>query len=110
MSEFSIRKGSTARSIRAALSTSNSLDDLSGVSSVKFYMARLEDGTVKINGAAAVIESVTASKIMVRYDWSFGDVDMVDTYKAYWKVTYANSKTDIFPSQSFNTISITDTF
>lgn len=69
--------------------------DLTGCT-VAFRMVKQSDSTVKINNAAATVDSATAGT--VSYAWAAIDVDAAGTYVGYWIVTNtAASKVDTYP-------------
>ncbi|MBX9790183.1 MAG: phage baseplate upper protein [Pirellulales bacterium] len=67
--------------------------DLTG-STVAFRMVNAA-GTVKINNAAAVIESAATGE--VRYDWAAGDVDTAGEFWG-WFIRTQGGKTEHYPS------------
>jgi len=72
--------------------------DLTGASAV-FYMKTV-GGSVKINGAAAIIESPASSGI-IRYDWTTGDTDTSGEYYAEFVIALASGKEITFPAGEF---------
>ena len=73
----------------------NSVVDLTGASSAKFYMYPVgEDGslgTVKVNGAAASIASATEGKLT--YTWITGDTDTPGRFFGYFRIFWGASNT-----------------
>lgn len=49
---------------------------------VTFRMVKASDGTVKVNGAAAVVTEAATGK--VRYDWAAADVNTAGVYYGYF--------------------------
>lgn len=71
--------------------------DLTG-NTVTFRMATQDGVTVKIAGAAAVVEVAATGN--VRYDWAVGDVDTEARYFAWYiRTITATGKTEHFPGQ-----------
>jgi hypothetical protein len=111
MADFTLKKGSTQRSLRLTVSSSNTADDLSGVTGGKLYMWLPGNAANKINGeplneVAAV--SGSQHKVAVRYDWEADDVDTAGMFAAYVKLEFGGGKTDRFPSEGYFTILIED--
>jgi hypothetical protein len=111
MADFTLKKGSTQRSIRLVASSTNTSDDLSGVQSGSLYMWLPGSSTNKIDGEALdSVSPVSGSqhKVSCRYDPEADDVDEAGLYQAYVKLNFPGSKSDRFPSEGYFTILIED--
>ena len=67
--------------------------DLSN-STVAFRMVKKSDSTVKVNNAAATIDSTTKGE--VSYAWGASDLDTAGSFWAWWILT-SGGKTEHFP-------------
>lgn len=67
------------------LNDDGSAHDLTG-QTVKFKMRALRSATLKVNAAAAIVNSPGADG-KVRYDWQAADVDTAAEYLCWWEVT-----------------------
>ena len=74
--------------------TAPSAKDLSAVTSVKFSMVNCATGVVKINEAAATIDTAATGK--VRYSWAAVDVDTAGRFWGFFTV-YTSTVTDTYP-------------
>lgn len=101
-----LKKGDTLYPFYVWLADSNhNKIDLTG-HTVTITMSKA--GTKKINAAACTV--VTAADGYIKYDFTSGDVDTADTYKAVFTVTEtATSKTLTFPTDGYITVEIEDT-
>jgi BppU N-terminal domain len=73
---------------------SEAVIDLTGYT-VTFTMRNLSTGAVKVNAAAATIDSATAGT--VRYAWGATDLNTEGTYECFWQIT-AGGKTRTIPA------------
>lgn len=105
MSTFTIKQDDLLPAIEVALLDGNGAAvDLTGATQVRFLM-RLPRGTQPKVAAATTV--VTPAAGVVRYDWVTGNTDKAGTYRAEWEVTFPGSKPMTFPSDGYDTVSIT---
>lgn len=75
---------------------SGTVVDLTG-HTVSFLMVNKATGAVKVNYAAATVDSAAAGT--VSYAWAAADVDTAGTYFYWWRVTrISDSKVEHFPA------------
>jgi hypothetical protein len=77
--------------------------DISGNSSVKFYMRNVETGNKKIDGKE--MDVLNASTGRVEYNWDNEDVDTAGVFKAEIVVNFDDGDQP-FPSDDFKSIKI----
>jgi hypothetical protein len=95
-SEFKIKQNDTTPSIEARLRDANDqIMNLTGAT-VKFSMRPRPAGTVKVDGATAVIVG-DATNGRVRYDWTASNTNTADVFEAEFEVTFSNGKIQTFP-------------
>jgi len=101
-----MRKGDLRPPVQGSLKWENGTAvDLTGCS-VTFTMID-ENGTKKVNAvSASIVGSPTDGK--VKYEWSGTDTDTAGAYSAYFTVTFADAKTQKFPSKGEYMIYIGD--
>jgi hypothetical protein len=106
--DFSIKCGDRKPSLRATLSTRNTDGTTSAVSltgaTVEFRLKAPGARAAKVS-RAAVVENAASG--IVRFDWAAGDTDTArPDYRAEFRVTFADSTTETFPSRGYLTIEI----
>lgn len=105
MADFSIKANDRLPSIKATLNVQGAPVPLDGATKVDFVM-RSKGATQaepKVNSAAVVVDPAGG---IVRYDWAAGDTSVPGSYEAEWEVTWADGKTQTFPTKTYHTIDI----
>lgn len=72
------------------------IDSIPDTATVQFVMTQA-DGTKRVTGAATIPDPVNAPT-GVAYQWQAGDTDTPGVYRAVFKVLYAGSAPETFPS------------
>jgi hypothetical protein len=102
MSTFTIKQDARGPALQATLTTgAGTPQDLTG-GTVTFYMERLVDGLIKINGGAVTVVSPTLGT--VSYAWGATDTDTAGVYRAEFHVTGLSPTPVRFPSGSYITV------
>jgi hypothetical protein len=108
---FTIGEGDTSPNLKTRLKkqTEDGVESvtLEAGDSVDFYMADLDDGSVKVDGKSA--EVVNASDGVVKYDWDSGDTDVISQFAGEFEVAYSDGSTETFPNDGHITVNVTDT-
>ena len=102
---FYLKQNDTAPSIRATLENGNG-DPIDLINAtVRFHMRALGSTTTKVDAAATV---VSASLVIVQYNWVAADSNTIGTYTAEFEVTYPDTTVETFPNNGYIRIEITD--
>ncbi len=103
MPDFVIKRNDELPAIRATLSSGGVPVNLSTATQVRFIMAPKNGGPVKVNAPAVVVEPAQG---LIRYDWVSADTDTPGSYQAEWEVTWADGKSQTYPTTSYHTIDV----
>jgi hypothetical protein len=104
-STFTIKRGDTGVSLEATLKIDGAAVNLTGVTSVKFYMRDTNGATSnKVDGADATVTDAAGG--VVQYDWEAADVDAAGTYIAEFRVIAADGKPKSYPDDGFITVTV----
>lgn len=103
MPDFTLKRGDELPTIQASLSTGGAPVNLTGATVVRFIMAPKAGGTVKVKSPAVI---VSATDGIVRYDWKTADTDVAGEFQAEWEVTWADGKSQTFPTGSYHSIAV----
>lgn len=97
MPDYRLHIGNRRPSILKQLLSDGMMVNLSGAT-VKFYMYK--HGVVLINGTAGVVVNPTLG--VVRYDFGANDLASTGHFTGYFKVTFPDTTTQIFPDDPFD--------
>lgn len=103
---FKMRQGDTEPSLGAIVKDSKGRPKgLTNVSDVRFHMMDADDGSIKIDGHATV---VNASEGKIVYEWQDGDTDTPGHYDAEFEIIYDDGDTETFPNYRYIDVIITE--
>lgn len=95
--DFNIHENDLRPRIRVTATDSDGNPiDLTGAIGVRFNMARLSDGTNKIDAAAGFIDPRSGG--VMEYAWVAGDTDEPGSYRAEFEVEWSAGTTETFPN------------
>ena len=102
---FKIKQNDTSPLMVATLkdAAGNAIDLTAAT--VRFHMKRISSTTVKVDGAATVLDDDAGR---VRYAWQTGDTDTPGTFQGEFEVVYNTGEIETFPNDGFLAIEIID--
>lgn len=104
MASFYIAQGDLLPIVDAVLYDGAGIVNLTGAS-VAFVMKDPATGVVKVNGSCSVVSPATDGH--VQYAWTGTDTDTAAIYNGAFKVTFASTKVETFPNDSYLRVVVT---
>lgn len=109
--EVTMKKDDTGPPVRSCVTNDSDgkAPDWTGATATFFLLAiDLITGalSIKINGAAALIETPVESSGTLRYDWQVGDADTVGRFMAFFQVINAAGEQEVYPVEGYIWITV----
>lgn len=105
--EFYIRQNDTASPITATLTDeAGAAIELTGAT-IKFQMAPIQGGAVKVSATATNLDTGPANRGQVSYQWTTGQTDTAGLYLGEWQVTFAGGAKQTFPNDGYTLVRVT---
>ena len=97
-----IKQGDLMPAYTATLRVNEAPVPLDDADSITFLM--VGQGTDEtVTGEATVVEADTGQ---VSYEWAAGDTDVVDLYRAEWRVDWGGNRIQTFPNEDYKSIRV----
>lgn len=99
------KRNDTGPPITIACLDGNTPQDLTGATSAKFLMGKIDaNGVSTITTQGAMTFAADRTTGQVTYDWGATDLNTTGEYKAEVEITWANGDKQTFPSEGYLTI------
>ena len=106
MASVTIKKGDIARKLTDTLTVGGAALNLTGATEVRCLMRNADNGALKFNSVAAIVDAVLGK---VEYVFGDTDTDSAGRFRQEWKAIFPTNKPISIPDNAYNEVVILDT-